>query len=89
MTIYDEVQRYQSPDGKRAVAFSVGDHGLVRYSHLDWREPDPDNPYEVKGYWLPIHESGVYENVDEALIDAAEEINWLRDVLPGGTPSFE
>jgi hypothetical protein len=81
MTIYDEVRRYQSPDGKRAITVGSGDHGLVRYSVLDWREPDPDSPWEMNGYWEPTHQSGIYENVDEALRDAASQIDWLKDVL--------
>jgi hypothetical protein len=77
MAIYDEVRRYESPDGMRAVAFYVGDHGLVRYSRLDWREPDPDALHQTSGYWLPTRQSGIYETLDQALKDAAAEIVWL------------
>jgi hypothetical protein len=89
MTTYGDVRRYQSGDGKWAVAISVGDHGLVRFSLLEWREPDPDAPYEMKGYWLPTYQSGIYANADEALRDAADEVDWLKDVLRGGTPSLD
>jgi hypothetical protein len=86
MTIYDVVRKYVSPDGNRAVTFEVGDHGLVRYSLLEWRKPDPDNPYEVKGYWLPIRESGIYETVNDAVRDAARELDWFKGAREAGVP---
>jgi hypothetical protein len=89
MTMYNQVERYEASDGKRAVALYVGDHGLVRYSALDWQEPDPDNPYEVKGYWLPVHESGIYENADDARRAAASEIDWLEEALRNSEPRSE
>jgi hypothetical protein len=81
MTTYDEVQRHVSPDGTQAVAFAVDDHGLVRYSLLSWHEPDPENPFEVKAYWHPVRDSGVYENMQDALNDASQDIPWLGTAL--------
>ena len=81
MTTYKEVRRYESADGKRAVALYVGEHALVRYVLLEWREPDPDSPYEAKGYWAPMRESGVYSSLQEAQRDACLESAWLNDIL--------
>lgn len=86
MAIYDEVRRYESPDGMRAVAFYAGDHGRVRYSRLDWREPDPEGPSEMRGYWLPTQQSALYETLDDALKGAAAEIDWLMGALGGEAP---
>lgn len=88
MAIYDEVRRYESPDGLRAVAFYQGDHGRVRYSRLDWQEPDPDSS-GARGYWLPIQQSGLYETLDDALNAAAAEIDWLMDVRTDGGPPVD
>lgn len=86
MAIYNEVRRYESPDSLRAVAFYKGDHGRIRYSRLDWREPDPEARQE-RGYWLPIQQSRLYETLDEAVQDAAREVDWLVGVLGGQTPA--
>ncbi len=87
MAIYDEVRRYESPDGMRAVAFFAGDHGRVRYSRLDWREPDPEAHHQITGYWLPTQQSGLYETLDDALNGAAAEIDWLVGLLRAQTPA--
>ncbi len=89
MAIYDEVRRYESPDGMRAVAFYLGDHGRVRYSRLDWREPDSEGSPEMRGYWLPTQQSALYETLDEALKGAAAEIDWLMGMLPDERPPAE
>jgi hypothetical protein len=85
MAIYDEVRRYESPDGLRAVAFYRGDHGRVRYARLDWREPDPEGP-ATRGYWLPMQQSPLYDTLEAALDGAAGEIDWLMDMRRDESP---
>jgi hypothetical protein len=86
MAIYNEVRRYESPDGVRAVAFYAGDHGRIRYSRLDWREPDPESAQGMHGYWLPTQQSALFDTLDDALKAASAEIDWLMGAM-GGEPA--
>ncbi len=76
-----EIRMTQSPDGTRRMHLYARDDGLFCFA--EFYEETEDFPYagrEIRTYWLPGLESGLYETAQAAERDAYAMIPWLRQI---------
>lgn len=76
MTMYIEINRFESPDGQAALTIEQGDHGLWRFIRWKLYNPAPDIPELGEAVWVPSKWSGLYESECEAEVGAFAEVYW-------------